>query len=92
MMITNLILVYLLLINLIAFWMMGFDKRQARYRRARIPERTLFLFATLGGTLGILIGMKTFRHKTQHNSFRYGMPGLLLGQMTVFMYIGLQNV
>ncbi|MBQ3134733.1 MAG: DUF1294 domain-containing protein [Oscillospiraceae bacterium] len=88
----NLLLVWLVLINLTAFVCMGVDKRRARHRKARIPERTLFLLATLGGTLGILLGVKCFRHKTQHNSFRYGMPGLLLAQMAVAMYVGMQNV
>lgn len=91
-MLIKLLLVWLALINVVAFVSMGVDKRRARHRKARIPERTLFLFAALGGTLGILLGVKTFRHKTQHNSFRYGMPGLLLGQMAVAMYISLQNV
>ena len=90
-MIFNLVVLYLLLINLLGFIMMGVDKRRARHRHYRIPERTLFLVATAGGSLGVLIGMKVFRHKTQHNTFRYGMPGLLLGQMAVAMYIGMQT-
>ena len=91
-MLIKVLLVWLVLINVVSFVAMGTDKRRARRRRSRIPERTLFLFASLGGTLGILLGVKAFRHKTQHNSFRYGMPGLLLGQMAVAMYISLQNV
>ena len=91
-MIFELIVVWLLLINLVGFVSMGVDKRRARRRKSRVPERTLFLLATVGGTLGILVGMKAFRHKTQHNSFRYGMPGLLLGQMALAMYISLQKL
>ena len=91
-MITNLIILYFLLINGLGFVMMGWDKHQAKRRHPRIPERTLFLVATVGGSLGILLGMKVFRHKTLHNSFRYGVPGLLLGQMAVAMYIGLRSV
>ena len=88
----NFIILWLMIINAVGFAAMGVDKRRARRRRSRIPERTLFLLATVGGTLGILIGVKVFRHKTQHNSFRYGMPGLLLGQMAAIMYVSLQNV
>ena len=91
-MLTNLLILYLLILNCTGFVMMGVDKRQARHRRTRIPERTLFLVATIGGSFGILLGMKAFRHKTMHNSFRYGMPGLLLGQMAVAMYIGIRSV
>ncbi len=91
-MIIKIVFVAWVLLNLTTFAMMGIDKRRARHRRARIPERTLFLVAVLGGSLGILLGMKVFRHKTRHNSFRYGMPGLLLGQMAVIMYASLQNI
>ena len=91
-MLTNLLIVWFVLITVVGFCAMGIDKRRARHRRGRIPERTLFLMAVMGGTLGILLGMKAFRHKTRHNSFRYGMPGLLLGQMAVVMYYSLQNV
>lgn len=91
-MILELIFAWIVLMTVVGFAAMGIDKRRARHRRLRIPERTLFLFAVLGGTLGILLGMKAFHHKTRHNTFRYGMPGLLLGQMAVVMYTCLQNV
>lgn len=84
--------VWLLIMTVVGFFSMGLDKRRARHRRHRIPERYLFLLAVLGGSLGILLGMKFYRHKTKHNGFRYGMPGLLLGQMALGMYIGLLNV
>lgn len=64
-------------INLVAFVLMGYDKHQARRGGGRIPERTLFLLAFFGGALGILLGMKAFRHKTQHKRFVYGVPALL---------------
>lgn len=71
---------YLLFINLIALWLMGSDKSRAIHGRWRIPERTLFLSAILGGSIGALTGMYCFRHKTQHRSFIWGMPLILLLQ------------
>jgi len=75
------IIIYLVGINLIAFLSMLIDKRKARRGRWRIPENTLFLFAFLGGTVGSIIGMQVFRHKTQKNKFKIGMPALLVLQI-----------
>lgn len=72
---------YLLLINLAGFIIMGIDKRRAKKQAWRIPERTLFLVAALGGSLGSILGMQFFRHKTRHRKFRIGMPILLLIQV-----------
>lgn len=91
-MIIKLVLCYLLLINIFGFILMGVDKHRAKYRQIRIPERTLFLVATVGGALGMLLSMNIFRHKTRHNNFRYGMPALLLGHMAIAFYIGLNSV
>ena len=71
---------YLLLVNLAAFWVMGADKARARRGGWRIPEKTLFLPALLGGGLGGVLGMRLFRHKTRHWYFRLGFPLLLLLQ------------
>lgn len=68
---------YLLLVNLAAFWMMGLDKRRARLGRWRISEKALFLAPVLGGALGGLLGMRAFRHKTKHWYFRWGFSALL---------------
>ena len=73
---------YLLLVNLWAFGLMAFDKGRARRRGARrIRERTLFLSALLGGSLGAVLGMWAFRHKTKHWYFRWGFPLLLALQL-----------
>lgn len=72
--------VYLLLLSLADFWLMGVDKRRARRERRRIPERVLLGLALLGGSLGGVLGMKLFRHKTRHWYFRYGLPGMLMLQ------------
>ncbi len=78
----GLIWAYLGLINLIAFLMMGSDKRRAKRQGARrISEKALFLSALLGGSLGAILGMRLFRHKTRHWYFVWGMPAILLLQL-----------
>ena len=69
---------YLLLMSLILFAFMGADKRRAKRRAWRVPERTLFWLAALGGGLGGVLGMLAFRHKTRQASFCIGMPLLML--------------
>ena len=68
------ILIYLVVINLFGFMLMGIDKHKARKQAWRIPESTLFSVAIIGGGIGSLLGMYTFRHKTQHKTFVIGMP------------------
>lgn len=63
---TKLLLGYLLGINVLAFLLYGFDKWKAKKNKWRIPEKTLFGIAFLGGSLGALIGMQVFHHKTKH--------------------------
>lgn len=79
--------IYLALINLVAFVLMGIDKYKATRHRWRIPERTLFLTAVLGGSLGALLGMWIFWHKTRKKVFAVGMPVLLILQLLVVFYI-----
>ena len=74
---------YLLLVNLAGFLLMGLDKRRARRGAWRISEKALFLLAVLGGSLGAIAGMRTFRHKTRHWYFRYGLPALLAVQLAL---------
>ena len=76
-------LYYLLFINLLAFILMGLDKRKAKRGAWRIPERTLFLPVLLGGGAGGCLGMWTFHHKTKHWYFRYGLPALLVLQLAL---------
>ena len=82
----QLLLGYLLLVNLAAFVLMGLDKRRARRERWRIPEKTLFLPAVLGGSVGAIAGMYLFRHKTRHWYFRLGLPALLLLQVGLALF------
>lgn len=74
---------YLAVVNLIGFAAMGIDKARAVKRLWRIPESTLFIIAIIGGSLGSIIGMKAFRHKTRHWYFSYGMPAILLAQIII---------
>lgn len=80
-------ILYLILINLAAFLLMGIDKRRAVRHRWRIPERTLFLSALLLGSIGANLGMQVFRHKTKHKSFVFGMPLILIIQMAAGLYL-----
>ncbi len=77
--------VYLLIVNVVAFAMMGIDKSKAKRGAWRIPERTLFLPVVLFGSLGGTLGMLTFRHKTKHWYFKYGFPALLVVQVLLMV-------
>ena len=74
---------YWMTINIVAFFLMGIDKKKARTGAWRIPEKTLFLSAILGGSIGSTCGMQLFRHKTKHKSFVIGMPAILVVQMSL---------
>ena len=76
---------YFIGINLIGFALMGIDKYKAKKRAFRIPEATLFIIAIIGGSIGSIIGMYAFRHKTRHRSFVYGMPFILLIQIALII-------
>lgn len=78
---------YLGAASLILFALMGIDKRHARTGGRRVPERTLFLFALLGGALGGAAGMLAFRHKTKHASFMMGMPLILVLNLALAFFV-----
>jgi len=84
---SSMILPYLFVINIIAFLLMGIDKHKARRGKWRIPEKTLFLTALLGGSIGSILGMYQFRHKTKHTAFVIGMPCILLFQILLFFFL-----
>ena len=77
---------YLLIMNIVGFFFMGIDKKRAKKNQWRIPEKHLFLIAILGGSIGSIIGMKVFRHKTKHTSFQIGMPCIFILQIGILMY------
>lgn len=77
----HVITAYLVLINAAAFVLMRIDKQKARQGAWRIPERTLMAVAALGGSLGAILGMYLFRHKTRHLKFTLGLPLILVLQV-----------
>ena len=88
--VSSLFLIYLIVLNLLGFSLMEMDKQRARRHQWRIPERTLFLAALLGGSVGALTGMYFFRHKTKHWYFVIGIPAILIlqaGLAAVILYL-----
>ena len=81
------LLVVLIVMNLLAFALMGIDKMKARRGSWRIPEKSLFLVTALFGALGGTLGMKVFRHKTKHWYFKWGFPALLVVQIVLLAVI-----
>ena len=65
---------------------MFLDKQKAKRGKWRIPEKTLFLLAVIGGSLGTTLGMHMFRHKTKHWYFKFGMPMILIVQIILILY------
>ena len=78
---------YLFLINAAGLVLMLADKHKAKKNLWRIPERTLLLVAALGGSLGVLLGMRLFHHKTLHLRFSLGVPALLVLQLTLALWL-----
>lgn len=79
--------IFLLIINLITYIMMGIDKHRARNNKWRIKEKSFFLLALIGGAIGIILGMTMFRHKTQHKTFYIGIPFLYLFNKIIAIFI-----
>lgn len=78
---------YLLILNILAYSLMGLDKAKARQNKRRIPEKVLFLVALFGGSMGSIVGMYSFRHKTKHWYFVVGMPLILLLQLAAAYWL-----
>ena len=78
---------YLVIVNIVGFAMMGIDKKRAIRGAWRISEASLFLTALIGGSIGCILGMKTFRHKTKHWYFKYGMPAILILQIILLVLL-----
>ncbi|BAC14105.1 DUF1294 domain-containing protein [Oceanobacillus iheyensis] len=81
------LLYYLVAANIIGFVIMYIDKRKAVRGHYRIPERTFWLLGILGASVGIYLGMQTFRHKTKHRSFTIGIPVLIVINVISFSWI-----
>lgn len=83
----NLIIIYFSIMNVIGFALMGIDKHKAVKHLWRIPESVLFIVAVIGGSIGCILGMQLFRHKTRYWNFVYGMPAILLLQILLLLLI-----
>lgn len=84
---TKIILIYLAAVNLVSFVMYGIDKYKAKKAKWRIPEATLLLMATIGGSIGAWAGMQVWHHKTLHKKFKYGVPVIFLLQIALTFYL-----
>ena len=82
-----LLLHYLIGINAITFFIYGLDKLKAKKGKWRIPEMTLILLAIAGGSIGAWLGMKVWHHKTIHKKFKYGIPLIIMLQITLCIYL-----
>lgn len=80
------IILYLIIINLYGIYIMYIDKRRAKERKWRVSEKWIFLVALLFGSIGVIIGMKAFRHKTKHLKFIVGIPAILIIQLYLVYY------
>ncbi len=85
--ITKYFILYLIIINIIAFLAMYIDKRKAKYGKWRIQEQSLFILALIGGSIGAIIGMNIFRHKTKKLRFSIGFPIILILQIVLIISI-----
>ena len=83
---TQIAVIYLIVINILGFLVMGLDKHKAKMEERRIPENTLFTFTVLGGGVGTIAGMYVFHHKTKKMKFKVGMPLILILEILIFVY------
>ena len=86
-MLENILFVYLIIINIIAFGMYGIDKQKAIKKQWRIPEAQLLAVAAIGGSAGALLGMQFFHHKTRKWKFRLGVPMILAVQLLLWRFL-----
>lgn len=84
--IAKIIVLYLVFINVLTFLLYGIDKWKAKRSRWRIPESVLLGMAAVGGSVGAWLGMRVWRHKTQHKRFRYGVPAILVVQIVLLVW------
>ncbi len=84
---TKNIIIYLLVINILTFLIMWWDKHEAKIGDWRVSEKTLFVFSILGGSIGGIAGMYIFRHKTKKWYFKFGFPIILILQIILVIYL-----
>ena len=79
-------LIYLVVINVVTFFVYGVDKWKAKKSKWRIREAALLGLAVLGGSIGAWLGMQVWHHKTQHKKFKYGVPAIIIVQLALIVY------
>ena len=87
--ILHIALIYLVIINVVTFFMYGIDKWKAKHTKWRIPEATLLGMAVIGGSIGAWLGMKVWHHKTLHKKFKFGVPAIIIIQLLIIGYFTL---
>ena len=78
---------YLLAINALSFSLYGIDKYKAKKNQWRISEATLLMMAVIGGSIGAWAGMRLWHHKTMHQKFKYGIPIIIIMQVSLVVYL-----
>ena len=90
---TNFLYIYIVIINVVTFFIYGLDKSKARAGQWRIPEAQLIFLAVIGGSVGALVGMKVFHHKTRKSKFKIGVPAILIIQLIIyFLFSGNEGI
>ena len=87
--ILHIALIYLVIINVVTFFMYGIDKWKAKHTKWRIPEATLLGMAVIGGSIGAWLGMKVWHHKALHKKFKFGVPAIIIIQLLIIGYLTL---
>ena len=82
----HIVLIYLVTINVVTFFIYGFDKWKAKKSKMRIREIALLGLAVLGGSIGAWLEMKAWHHKTLHKKFKYGVPTIIIIQLAIIVY------
>ena len=85
--IQKIVIIYLASINVATFFTYGIDKLKAKRSKWRVREAALLILAVLGGSIGALLGMKIWHHKTMHNKFKYGVPAIIIVQIAIIGYL-----
>lgn len=85
-MVQKILFCYILIMSILTFAVCGADKFAAQRQKSRVPEKVLFLLSALGGSIGMYLGMFTFRHKTKHWYFIVGIPAIILAQAALMLY------
>ena len=87
----HVVLIYLVIINVVTFFVYGIDKWKAKNSKWRTRETALLGLAVLGGSIGAWLGMKVWHHKTQHKKFKYGIPAIIIVQLAIIVSVIISN-